>query len=475
MKFNTQAQNTQRTLNLAGGEAIVQSPKMELLSILLTSFVEDQFYRKSDQTLVRLRELMHVIGDHKFVAKAAVYARTQAGMRSITHVVAADLAKSVKGADWTKDFFARVVHRPDDVLEILARYVAEHKKPLPNSLKKGLGRALARFDAYQLAKYRGETRALKLVDAVNLLHPPHTEALGALVNGTLKPAETWETKLTQAGQEAKTEHAKAAKKSQAWAELIESRKIGYFALLRNLRNILEQAPKLVDPVCKLLTDEKLIRRSLVLPFRFRTAIDAIQSKTLTNQQKIFRALNQAVDTSLRNVPRFAGRTLIAVDSSASMIGRPMKIASLFAAVLYKSNCLDLMLFSSDAKYVMMNCDDSTLTIAKRIEDKAQCGGTNFHAIFQNADRAYARVIILSDMQGWMGYHAPKDSFNAYVRAQGGHRPRVFSFDLAGHGTLQFPETGVYCLAGFSDKTMDTLRFLEEDKTTLLKEIEAIEF
>ncbi len=68
-----------------------------------------------------------------------------------------------------------------------------------------------------------------LVDAVNLVHPPHTEALGALIDGTLAPAETWETKLTQAGQT-------DGSKSEAWAQLVRTRKLGYFALLRNLRN-----------------------------------------------------------------------------------------------------------------------------------------------------------------------------------------------------------------------------------------------
>ena len=53
-------------------------------------------------------------------------------------------------------------------------------------------------------------------------------------------------------------------------------------------------------------------------------------------------------------------------------------------------------------------------------------------------------------------------------------PRVFSFDLAGYGTLQFPERNVFCLAGFSDKALQTMRFLEEDKSALLSEIEAIE-
>ena len=219
----------------------------------------------------------------------------------------------------------------------------------------------------------------------------------------------------------------------------------------------------------------LIRRSLVLPFRFRTALDAIESVEVSRfqRQQVVRALNKAVDLSLANVPRFKGRTLIAMDCSGSMIGKPMKVGSLFASVLYKVNDADLMLFSGDARYVPFNADDGTLSLAQRIEEKAEWSGTNFHSVFQRANRAYDRVVILSDMQAWIGNWTPKAAFDRYVQKVG-QRPRIYSFDLAGYGTLQFPEREVYALAGFSDKTLETMRFLEEDKNALLKKIESID-
>ena len=82
-------------------------------------------------------------------------------------------------------------------------------------------------------------------------------------------------------------------------------------------------------------------------------------------------------------------------------------------------------------------------------------------------------LILSDMQGWIGHDAPTAALAAYKQRSGAD-PRVFSFDLAGYGTLQFPERNVYCLAGFSDKALQTMRFLEEDKSALIREIESIE-
>jgi hypothetical protein len=476
MKFNTLLKRTARgnTTNLAGGRAFTQSTKDELVSILLTSTLGDQFYRSGDATVGRVKELVTSTDDKAFVAKAAIYARTQAGMRSVSHLVAAELARGVKGAPWTKRFYDRVVHRPDDVLEILACYLAAYARPIPNALKKGLGAALARFDEYQLAKYRRDSAELKLVDAVNLLHPPHSEPLRKLIRGDLAPAETWETKLTQAGARGESDEEVAELKSAAWDELIASRKLGYFALLRNLRNILEQAPQCVDAALAMLVDERLIAKSLVLPFRYLTALEAVQSSKLPRAGDVLSALSEAADKSLANVPSFDGRTLIALDGSGSMNGRPLAIGSLFAAVLAKANAgATLMVFSNDADFVALNRRDSTLTLTREIARRAPGGGTNFHAIFQRTTCAYDRIVILSDMQGWIGGHAPTETFAAY-KLRTNCDPRVFSFDLAGYGTLQFPERNVFCLAGFSDKALQTMRFLEEDKSALLRQIEAID-
>ena len=476
MKFNAPKTHARAdTTNLAGGDAFRESPKLELAALMLTATLADGFYRTGDQTVARARELIAQITDKRFVARAALYARKEAGMRSVTHLAAGELARQVKGEAWTAPFFARLVHRPDDALEILAYHLGVYGRPVPNALKKGLGAALARFDAYQLAKYRRADADLSLVDAVNLVHPPHTDALRKLINGTLPPAETWETRLTQAGQQpAENEDALAAAKAETWRDLLANRKLGYFALLRNLRNILAQAPGLLDLVVATLTDARLIRRSLVMPFRFTTALEALHAADLPNASVVLAALSAAVDVSLDNVPRFEGRTLVALDGSGSMMGRPIRIGALLAAALAKgSTGADVMLFSTGAKYVSLNRRDSTLTLAGWLEARGESAATNFHAIFETARGAYDRVIILSDMQGWVGGHAPTATFACY-KAKHRCDPKVYSFDLVGLGTLQFPERNVYCLAGWSDKALDTLRLLDTDAHALVRQIEAVE-
>ena len=112
MFFNTKRQSPIKTHNLAGGEAFTETPKLELVSALLTSTLKDEFYRKADATVNRVKQLIAEIPDKQFSAKAAVYARNEAGMRSVTHLVAGEIAKSVKGEAWTAPFYRKALPSP---------------------------------------------------------------------------------------------------------------------------------------------------------------------------------------------------------------------------------------------------------------------------------------------------------------------------------------------------------------------------
>jgi hypothetical protein len=473
-RFNTTSEGT-KTVNLAGGQAYKQTPELELVSILLTSFANDSFYRSANATFERLKELIKIC-DKKFIAQGAVYARTQFGMRSITHVVASELSRYISGERWAKDFYSAIVYRPDDMTEILSYHTAKNGK-LPNAMKKGFAKAFDKFDRYALAKYRGEGKRFKLVDVVNLVHPlpieKNTDALMHLVKGSLRSFDTWEVELTKAGQAAITEDEKLEFKKEAWIRLIREKKLGYFALLRNLRNIIEQAPEVISEALETLTNEAMIKKSLVLPFRYLTAFEEIQKM---NDGKIVRdvlmALNKAVDIATSNVPKFDGETLVVLDVSGSMDGKPAKIGSLFSAVLIKSNNADFMVFSDDARYVNVNPMDSTITIANSI--RYSIGGTNFHSIFQTVNKKYDRIIILSDMQGWIGENAPTKEFAEYKKSTGAN-PFIYSFDLLGYGSMQFPESNVFAIAGFSEKVFDIIKLLEQDKKALMNEIRKVEF
>jgi hypothetical protein len=474
-KFNTTVKEPKtKTINLAGGEAYSQTNELALVSMLLTSFVNDQFYKSGNDTLKDLRSLIKKV-DPEFAAKAAIYARDKFGMRSITHALAGELTSELKGSELGKNFYDKVVVRVDDMTEIMSYYLmhktSKDNPKFPNSLKKGFAKAFDKFDAYQLAKYSGKNKDLKLVDLVNIVHPVPTDrnklALELLVKGDLKNTETWEAKLSQAGQVAENEEDLTQLKADAWTDLITSRKIGYFALLRNLRNILNQAPNAVPAACELLVDERMISKSRVLPFRFVTAYEEISKMCSSKEvREVLVAISSAMDISCKNIPIFED-TLFVVDVSGSMSGRPSEIASLFAAMFAKSNNCDVMTFANNSTYVNYNPNDSVMTI--RDSFRFSGGGTNFKSIFKTANKAYKHIILASDMQGWVGHTSPSREFNEY-KNNFNCKPHVFSLDLAGHGTLQLPESQVYCLAGFSDKVFQIMELLKIDKKALFNEI-----
>lgn len=470
-KFNTVKSST-LVENLAGGKAYKQSIELELISILLTSFGEKSTYRSENNTLIKLKELISKC-DPLFIAKAAIYARNEFGMRSITHVVASELANRLSGKDWGKDFYNKIIRRPDDMLEIIAYHLNNNQK-ISNAMKKGFSKAFGKFDEYSLSKYKGESKSIKLVDVMNLVHPipndRNSEALRKLEKGILKSTdegnETWEALLTQAGSD-------KDKKRDVWVKLIKENKLKYFALLRNLRNIIEQAPEMIDDACEMLINESNIKKSLVLPFRFLTAFDEMEKLDSPLARKAMKALNKAIDISLNNVPKFEGKTLVVLDVSGSMemqfMGNksPHIIGRLFSTVLCKTNDCDFITFADNAKYHNLNTDDSTITIAKSMIFAS--GGTNFHSIFKTANSKYDRIIILSDMQGWIGYDIPVKSFNEY-KDRTNSNPYIYSFDLHSYGDMQFPESKVFTIAGFSDKIFDIMKLMEIDKKALLSKI-----
>ena len=256
--------------------------------------------------------------------------------------------------------------------------------------------------------------------------------------------------------------------------MLDENKLGYFALLRNLRNIIQLNDEtLKNKALNALQNEQAIKRSLVLPFRFSTAYDEMAKI----DSDAMRAVSKACEIACSNVPKLEGKTLIALDVSGSMSNcRVADIASLFTAVLLKSNDCDLITFSDVANYRIVNTDDSVMTIKKAI--RYACGGTNFDSVFQVANKKYDRVILLSDMQAWLQgswrAKSPKAAYERYKSEFNAPNCKFYSFDLAGYGTMQMPQQDVYCLAGFSDKVFDLMKHFECDKNALISAIKAVE-
>src|SRR5262249_37708050 len=129
---------------------------------------------------------------------------------------------------------------------------------------------------------------------------PRYEAQTALwkqvAERTLASPDTWEVALSA-----------GADKRETFERLLAERKLGYLALLRNLRNM-DQAG--VDEA--LVTEAILARRGAgrVLPFRYVAAARAAP--------RFERWLDEALMETVLEGPVFDGRTVVLVDVSGSM-------------------------------------------------------------------------------------------------------------------------------------------------------------
>ncbi len=484
------------TVNVAGGESYNLSLRSEIVTGVLNCMLKGGFYKDANGELAQIQALVEradKAGDLEFVAKLALYARHVHGLRSVSHVLAGELGDRARGVPWKRPFYHNIVFRPDDLTEILAYWNHRHQGfRHPNAMTRGFATRLASFDAYRLAKYRGDGKQVSMIDAVNICHPrvPKKHPIHDLMKGKLAAADTWESAMSKAGnvdvngdRDETKEEAVAEAKGAEWARLLSEGKIGYLACLRNLRNLAEQASdEAIDIAAALLMDAKQVAKCKVFPFQFRMAYKTLREASIANDRRalLVGAIARAADLALGNVPVFDGKTLVVVDDSGSMTSggsgdeTPIKIASVFAAALIKANPrADYMQFSDIARYLQPDTVGmGVFALAQHIEATCKSGGTNFTAIFEKARHGYDRVIILSDMQGWM-QGGTQAAFASYAK-RSGKAPFLYSFDLAGHGTSMFPEKQVCLIAGFSDKVFDTMGNVERDPAALVNEIAAID-
>lgn len=259
------------------------TPEWELYTTVVTTMgTEDKFYEKGDDRVRRIADLVRKV-DAEFVAQLAVYAREEMHLRSVPMLLLVELANCHRGDSLVSRAVSRTVQRADEITELLMCYQwrmgRKGLRRLSSQLRKGLAEAFNRFDEYQFAKYNRTDRKVTLRDALLLVHPkPKDEAQGELfrkiLNGSLDTPYTWETELSAVGQRCSASgKEKAEAKREAWQQLVESRRMGYMATLRNLRNMLQLRldDESMQQVCHYLADPDAVRKSKQLPFRFLSA------------------------------------------------------------------------------------------------------------------------------------------------------------------------------------------------------------
>lgn len=304
-------------------------------SILSCFLFENGFYEEGEEIAARILRLAAEVPPET-VADIAIEARTNGNLRHVPLLLARALARTASGSI-VGDTIAAVIQRPDEMGEFLALYWNGTRTPLDHQVKRGLRLAFPKFDAYQLAKYDRDAQ-VKLRDVLRLVHPkPKDDAQAALwkrvLDRSLDAPDTWEVALSG-----------GADKKATFERLIRDGKLGYLALLRNLRNIAAAG-------CEVeLVREAIVARNganRVLPFRYVAAARACP--------QFEPALDEALSEAILAMPVMGGKTIVVVDVSPSMNERlsarsdltRLDAAAALAAVIYA----DLRIFAFSAETV----------------------------------------------------------------------------------------------------------------------------
>lgn len=459
-RFNTKIDNT--TVNLAGGKAIKMGAEQELLHAVLTTFLEDKFYESGEDRLERIKQLVSSVRP-EFVAKLAYVARNEFNLRSVPVVLLGELSRVHRGDSLVRNAIEKTVARVDDLTELVAYLDCK----LPKQVKRGVRRSLYKFSPYQLAKYRGEGKAVKLVDVFNLVHPDpkfaseeQKVAWEKLIKGELKTTgETWESVIS----------ASKDKKSD-WEKLIRENKLGYMALLRNLNNLIKVgvSEEVVDIAVEKLVNRDQVKKSKQLPFRFVKAYENV-----VGNRKFTDAVSMAMDLAVDNTPELNGRTLIAIDCSGSMSGEAIEKASIFGATLAKANPnSEVILYDTDIKEFVVSGRTPVIDIVKRIQGEAMGGGTNTSLVFEYASskgKFYDRFIIISDNESWQdsyysmwgnGDSGTQKKYNEYKKFTKTD-PFIYAVDIQGYGTKDISSPKVIHLTGWSERLLDFIGIYEK--------------
>lgn len=472
-----------------GNLQYVKADAQQLYEIAVSALLgKDTFHESGNDQVKRAETAINNLvrnGQCDFVANVIVHARTVMLIRSMPIMLTVYFAKALRDNNVAYPLLRRVVRdviqRADQITDMYAAAltVFGEKGKIPMAIKRGVGDAFNKYNEYSISKYNRST-TVKFRDVLRIVHPTAVNAsqgklFQKIMEDTLSVPYTWETELSVNGQKDASER-KSSK--DLWTELVASGKVGYMALLRNLRNIVEADVDMdvIQQVASTIGNADNVAKSKQFPFAFVKAARAlgddlipsssyngygrynIRPTTGGNNQSKFvlrDGIFDAVDASLGNLPQIGDAVWLIVDCSGSMQGNPFDTAALLASALSKASkaCkhFAVTLFSDNAKTISVRRSDSVMTIYESLIKHTEGGGTRLDkALDQKPNLGFEpdTVVLLSDMQvDQLTGRDPMKMFKKDVIK--------IAINLNSYDTTPVHERGGwYQLSGWSEKMFD---------------------
>lgn len=508
---------TGETQTHEGGAAYARDAKSDLFLLAVTNMVgEKTFYETAETRDARFVDLVRrvTLEDPVWMTGFIPWLRNTANMRSASLVAACEYVKARLDAGVVtgpsgRALISSALSRADEPAEVLAYWTQTHGRRIPKPIKRGVADALVRLmSEYSALKYDGQSRTWRVGDVIELTHPRPTtqsqsdlfkwlldrrhdrgqievpsslsminaraelDALPIEMRRALVKTAAHDPDGAAAGQLKAAGHAweslsgwlQGPMDKNAWTAMVPN--MGYMALLRNLRNFDEAGvdDTVAARVAELLVNPEQIARSRQFPYRFFSAYRAAPSLRWGH------ALDRALTASTANIPAFAGRTLVLVDTSGSMTARPlskhgtivpMEAAAIFGvAMALRGNEVDLVGFANGDTPFRHDIARGA-SLLKTVEAFVRRSGDDGHGtqIERSLRKTYAnhtRVVIVSDMQTMGDYHGV---------GPGGVVPAsvpVYGFNLGGYAStvIKGGSANRHEFGGMNDATFTMIATLE---------------
>ncbi len=445
--------------------------------------------------------------DPEFLTGLAIHLRGKKNFRNLAFLLTAELAALYGDDEKTGILIDQVVQQTGEIpgwLEYYTRATKKGQKP-GRAVKKSLAALFNRLDEYQFGRYDMNTRE-RLREALRWLQPKaasrQQKALFTRILRDQLPARsTWEQEWHALYQQHYDSHEqRQVTLRDKWKEGISSFRIGYKALLDNLQPMLcaGVSGKVLKLAAEYLGNAAAAGPAGQSPLRLLEVYRSLQRMDQGGAGMLSEALEQAALHSSWNRSGFGRQTvsLIAMDVSNSMKQsiqpvhqQPVDQQPINGYTHVKRFDIGPLLacsWQNRGEQVITGILGNTwrplegpvrpilgATDQFRRHEGEAGYAINAWLVLQDLLRkkqAVDNVLIFTDCPLWdnrtFNQSAGTDLRDWWrqYRREIAPQARLYLFDLAGYGAkaLELPEDGVYLLAGWQERFLDTLELLENN-------------
>ena len=493
MKFNfslrgRQSADTRYAFVKAGSNEV--HPNEDLYRAILAVSFSDDPARSLLETELAVRAAI-LAADPATIARMAVRLDTESNSHSAALWLTAELAAAYGKDENIALLMEDILRQPADIhlwLSFFTRAASpETRDARPGRvIRRSLDALFNRLDEFTFSRSSRETQ-LAIQQALRSLRPKPADRVrkslfARIIQDRVPARSNWEQEWHALHhQQYESPEKRQVMLRDKWKEGISSFRIGYTALLDNLRPMLcaGVSGKVLKLAAEYLGNPAAVRRSGVAPLRLLEVYQELRRMDQGGAGMLSEALETGVLHSGWSRLGSQGTSLIAMDVSNSMkypvypggTAQRFDIAPLLAW-LWKNKGYSVLTGIIGNTWKPKELSERPVLLATDQFQEGEAGyGINAHLILQDLLRRRQpvdRVLIFTDCRLWgsRGFNQPSgaalvESWRQY-RSELAPNAKLYLFDLAGYGArpLEIAGDEVFLIAGWKEPILDVLAAME---------------